>query len=763
MLQLLGHPGPVSFPPASFQILRFLPSTAPLHFAAANGHLNIVELLLSCGARPDLTEKRGLSKSEEVPSSLSDMCTAPEDIALEAGHTEVARILRNWDRSVAASALPIVDLHGKRRSLDGRRLPPPDLRMTDSSPDLRNSNTHPSSAQKRPADLQGSHKFQSSTSLHSSHSETPLTFSSLTHLPNASSQSLGDSKRTGLPAVLEKAAQSGARVKEALRIPSSPSSSSLNRPPPLNLSESNQDAFSKPVLRRKGSTSSAKSALKGLFGRQRQSSSASQSPFSSADGFGLTPATPGSPSNTNKPLPRRPGSVGEQEDSPYDSPLFPSDDSQSPLSSPLLEVHPAPPTPYRPRKSSILSTSGAITADELEASSSRTSPSFGQNSQMTSPNLVDTPSLLQADGTPEEQSEATDQFPEMDSHFRSASGSRLRANSAESGSSNGSRLSSGKLSPHVVTNSPIGSTSGVFEIRTRGHRSASTSTDPDLRHLVLNSQHGSQTDLHSPASPSSSTFSQIGLPYNLSTASTPATSVHYSSGSYRDRKISSEDVTPSMADALVKQAEKSLFNYNSDHSSRKRSLSEQLAAYSDTLSLQREVNQRTQTARQAYVWEKLERDGGRTPIEMQEPKSSSQSKEKHKKEPFQQGVLDVRRDPPVKLRQEAKSEFCHPLQLHKTNEFKALREQKSQSSLGSASRNAETSRPPVSHQRTPSSALQYRILESNHLNTPGRTSPSVSSIDDPVRNVSSSTCLFFWFERHRNAENWSTTAQKDSS
>ncbi|CAD6570910.1 MAG: hypothetical protein TREMPRED_000061 [Tremellales sp. Tagirdzhanova-0007] len=57
--------------------------STPLHFAAANGHAPIVQILLTCGATPDKSDKNGMT---------------PEALAEVNGHIDVIRVLRVWER-----------------------------------------------------------------------------------------------------------------------------------------------------------------------------------------------------------------------------------------------------------------------------------------------------------------------------------------------------------------------------------------------------------------------------------------------------------------------------------------------------------------------------------------------------------------------------------------------------------------------------------------------------------------------------------------
>lgn len=56
--------------------------STPLHFAAANGHAGVVQILLTCGAIPYKSDKNGMK---------------PETLAEINGHTDVIRVLRVWE------------------------------------------------------------------------------------------------------------------------------------------------------------------------------------------------------------------------------------------------------------------------------------------------------------------------------------------------------------------------------------------------------------------------------------------------------------------------------------------------------------------------------------------------------------------------------------------------------------------------------------------------------------------------------------------
>ena len=69
--------------PSDIAVLSRLTSgSTPLHFAAANGHAQIAQILLTCGAVHNKMDKNGMT---------------PEALAEINGHTEVIRVLRDWE------------------------------------------------------------------------------------------------------------------------------------------------------------------------------------------------------------------------------------------------------------------------------------------------------------------------------------------------------------------------------------------------------------------------------------------------------------------------------------------------------------------------------------------------------------------------------------------------------------------------------------------------------------------------------------------
>lgn len=391
--------------------------------------------------------------------------------------------------------------------------------------------------------------------------------------------------------------------------------------------------------------------------------------------------------------------------------------------------------------------------------------------------------------------EARDSIPALHSQpvYKPRSGSRLRADSTGSNSSNAS-LYSGRSPYAVHTHSPLGSQAGSHDrlpltsmpehtdhaapvmpsYSTRPRRSGSGS-ETGLRHLVLSTQPSHAMSV-SPTSPTS-VSSWSGSNYlGSSQASTRATSdSHQGMGpSVRDppaspRKVYRNNITPEIAHSLVREAQQSLLQYDSRDAASQPSLSQQLAAYGDRITLEEEVNKRRlapappgaapQSARaQKYQWERLDQFGNHMPL----PQSSSDNyagasrqNQPRRADPYQQGNLDVRRpEAPTLRRPQPSSELYRPQNplVHSDERLTASSPRLEippavdprlalRSQVNKIYDHRATA---MSSQRPPKASLQYTILGSNpphHIAPPGRSGSrtpsgrrSPSSVDDPVRS-----------------------------
>lgn len=80
--------------------------STPLHFASANGHANLIKILLASGANPMKPDKNGYT---------------PEALAQAAGHIDCVRVFRAWEhlstgRGTGLEAGPTMSAQGSRRS-----------------------------------------------------------------------------------------------------------------------------------------------------------------------------------------------------------------------------------------------------------------------------------------------------------------------------------------------------------------------------------------------------------------------------------------------------------------------------------------------------------------------------------------------------------------------------------------------------------------------------------------------------------------------
>ncbi|KAL8287074.1 hypothetical protein RQP46_004080 [Phenoliferia psychrophenolica] len=168
--------------------------STPLHFAAANGHVSIIQLLLSHGASPLLVEKNGLD---------------PEAIALQKGHLAAAELLHAWieddaDNDGASSSGTSLASSSKRRLHPQRSFDALALKLATHAPSPRHfPHSHSSSS------------LASSVPPNSSaHYGRRLSTSS--HLLDPGSSH----RRPSLPSVFEKAAHPVAGLKHVLGLSS---------------------------------------------------------------------------------------------------------------------------------------------------------------------------------------------------------------------------------------------------------------------------------------------------------------------------------------------------------------------------------------------------------------------------------------------------------------------------------------------------------------------------------------------------------------
>jgi hypothetical protein len=256
-------------------------------------------------------------------------------------------------------------------------------------------------------------------------------------------------------------------------------------------------------------------------------------------------------------------------------------------------------------------------------------------------------------------------------------------------------------------------------VRTRQSRSSSAATDPDLRqvalgHAALASSGATTTTSASMASGSPASSSSMEPFSNQSTQSTAPSSAIWSStasarggprpgtsspkirttglgagtveGNEPPRTPTGELITPALASSMVQQAQKQLLAYDptqSDASSQP-SLSEQLAAYGQTLAVERQVKraaaaqQQQHGVRQAdhrhslgagtpvgYSYEKLAKDGSRTPVARTERLRAATPSGlglgyRASGSSYQQGPLDRRRPSAPTLRQDHKRALSDP-------------------------------------------------------------------------------------------------------
>lgn len=176
--------------------------STPLHFAAANGHVNIISILLSFGAKTNIVEKYGRT---------------PEAIARQSGHDDAAALLESWEGD-----------EGDRASSSGTsiRSASKSLRHPQRSFDALalklSQHASASTCHLPPLNLSSLAHSGSSLSLNQIPHTAPSSTGSFAPRISPSNQHLLETSRRSpsLPSVFEKAAHPAAALKQALALAS---------------------------------------------------------------------------------------------------------------------------------------------------------------------------------------------------------------------------------------------------------------------------------------------------------------------------------------------------------------------------------------------------------------------------------------------------------------------------------------------------------------------------------------------------------------
>lgn len=303
--------------------LPLTPGSTPLHFAAANGHASIVQVLLACGAVPNKPDKNGmtpedladLSNYDEVvraiqvwshlngsqrnseaiseassgPSrpradSMTSNLTVGSDVSDSASRkgkeravgmvsaaSEKARLLRNsFGNGLRQRAAPMSNLNSSGSSIQlatgssGRSSPsrPPDLDLSTST---ANSGNH---SPELPSPFEPSPT--SPVPLEEKPPHTPDSSDTSPSLTGPSPSYPRSSRRPSLPSILERAAHPGATFRQAMRKTENDSSSSITE-------GEHQSAYHR-GRKPESNTKVNKNALLNIFRRGQDATSRSPSP-----------------------------------------------------------------------------------------------------------------------------------------------------------------------------------------------------------------------------------------------------------------------------------------------------------------------------------------------------------------------------------------------------------------------------------------------------------------------------------------------------
>ncbi|KAI5474797.1 Ankyrin repeat protein [Pseudohyphozyma bogoriensis] len=600
--------------------------STPLHFAAANGHINIINLLLSFGAKASAVEKYGLT---------------PDQIALQKNHQEAAEILRAWADDEADAASSTGSLHSTtktKRMHPKRSLDTLALKLSHSA-----SNTH----------LHFPHSNSSSSLTHlplsaPSHATSFVRRASLNHHHNHLVGDGASHRRPSLPSVFEKASHPAAALKQAL------ATSNLRKghePGALNRAES-QASMASSMWSADGEGVERRRSLDNPSTRRRLSITSDypvSAPPTKASFYPSELASSGSTTSTSSM--QRSGSV-----SSFGPPTATAIANQF----------------YRPRQSSQLSgrvhqpvsplagpgSPNVFSEEDDDDDGEEETPVGGtqasrlrnahlRESSATSSGMSTTSSQHTSSqgGTTPDASDSTREQEERDEAGGRGNGQlatdprlyplRTRTDSVDSMSSGFSR----RTGPQPLTKAtPLqrsGSTDVGGRVETRSSRSNSASTDARFSSSPASSYSGlgtlstyapsTNSTVATSAAPSSPTAGGPQQPLSRQPLLAPLYET-------TPKIITTEKGTPITTSAQarhrINKVEQEILNYDpsltsSDSTASRPSLSRQLAAYGQSLVLERKL--KASEAGNGYQWETITKDGKHraTPVTVGEKKAAA--------------------------------------------------------------------------------------------------------------------------------------------
>lgn len=537
--------------------------STPLHFAAANGHVPIIALLLSFGATASLREKYGLTA---------------EQLAIQKGHGEAAEMLRNWIEEEGAP----MSSGASQRSLGKRRL----SNVRSSSPLFPLLARASSTVSSIGSTSEMSPTFDGSS--------IPRRLSNKSHLSDGSSQR----RRSNIPTIFRKAAHPAASIKHALGLGQGSSDSASIH------STDSRTTLSKVFWGGKTRETHGK-------GAETEDTSSRRFSEESYQSTGLQRRVSSSQSRSQD---EQAGFYAQNGGSSGSS-LAVSNTSSS--SFPALSLpHPPPAninaslanTFYRPRQSSQLSGRSAIISPRLPVS-----PHVFDDDDDSSPDPRSTV-IRSASVASSRQSSSTGAL-----ELRRAAATRDRTNSQ---GSNGSVALPSTLDHRYSSDAFVHAEGKIAETRTSRSNSAGT----DGRYSSPGSSYTGPGPLSTYAA-SNSTAATSVYPSSLASypiARPPLLSPLYeqgplgSSNSSHPPSLPTASITTSaQARSRVKKAEQDLLAFDTSQSSdssapsNRLTLSQQLAAYGQSISLEKKLMAQEGKSGAEYRYETIAKDGSR--------------------------------------------------------------------------------------------------------------------------------------------------------